>query len=440
MNIYNQQSITSQSGCGSIKNLMSAQEKVVDIGKIQSPKLITETGLLACHSLPDGKRRKIRYLSEGYSVYSIVSGQTTQRDINRMVSQCFSSICENYYKRCNLLETLIESDYSADDAFMKTMNSGPMYSTDCYQFVKDYMKKFGNESLVENTVLSKVENIMNGRCPPMDIYKQRPFMDVLGPYSYRIARGVKATAVLSALKYKFSIIECNMAYEIAYYDAILLLVGKENFNMIFGENKEKPFKISNDADDERTAIEFLLSVAVSHINNDATQRHLPPQTVQEGSVYYFRNHKDYIIKHPMGVDQGLNVMLVNKIEKCLYFTGFGLPGDGLIPQEINQEMVESFNHRGSDVIEEGLCEMYLTALDKKRARELRNKIITLDEFYANKGGWSKSCVEYLDIKKIKKHLGSLSIVAAQEMVDNVSRNPITRKRKRSTGCVDKYSK
>jgi hypothetical protein len=29
-----------------------------------------------------------------------------------------------------------------------------------------------------------------------------------------------------------------MAYEIAYYDAILLLVGKENFNMIFGGNKE----------------------------------------------------------------------------------------------------------------------------------------------------------------------------------------------------------
>ncbi|MDP0563072.1 MAG: hypothetical protein QS721_12425 [Candidatus Endonucleobacter sp. (ex Gigantidas childressi)] len=65
----------------------------------------------------------------------------------------------------------------------------------------------------------------------------------------------------------------------------------------------------------------------------------------------------------------------------------------------------------------------------------------MDEFYANEGGWSKPCEEYRDIKKIKKHLESLSIVAAvSEIVDNASRNPIARKRKFSARCADKHLK
>ena len=176
--------------------------------------------------LPDGKSRKIQQSQKSHSIHSIFSGETTQRDINILVSEHFSIFCKNYYKRNMELKKLIASDGPADELFMATMNSGPMYMTDCCRYVESYNDKFKNPELMKDTVLSDLLTLILRSCPPMDIYKQKPFMDRLDQYHYVVAAEVEAAEALSALNNMFSIIDCNMAYEITFYNIILLLVGK----------------------------------------------------------------------------------------------------------------------------------------------------------------------------------------------------------------------
>ena len=160
-----QQTIASVSG--NMKNLSVAQETAT--GNTQSPRYTPDRDPLAFNPLLRVKRKQILPLPERHSIHSVFAGTTTQRDLNRMVSQYFAIGCDKYYQRCSLLEELIESQSPVDELFMAALNSGPMYSTDCCRFVQTYVNKFSKHLLMKDTVLSDLEKIINESCPPMDI-------------------------------------------------------------------------------------------------------------------------------------------------------------------------------------------------------------------------------------------------------------------------------
>ncbi|GAA4648891.1 hypothetical protein GCM10023116_11650 [Kistimonas scapharcae] len=234
----------------------------------------------------------------------------------------------------------------------------------------------------------------------MDIYEQIPFMDRVGKSHYIVAEGVKATDALSALKNNFSIIDCNMAYEIAYYEVILALIGEDNFNKTFDRSSNTPLTIHIHGNSE-TSLKNFISIQEPPLNSDPSQQHLPPENLQKGKVYYFKNHKDYLDKHPKGAAQGFNVMLVKKRHNTPYFTAFGFPGCGFTPKEISDELLDLFNRSAFDDYQKESLYDNLTPSDKEAFDRLKEKTITLEELHANKGGWIRARGDYLDINKIK---------------------------------------
>ncbi|MCK5894913.1 MAG: hypothetical protein KAG53_11050 [Endozoicomonadaceae bacterium] len=374
---------------------------ITTISNEESPNNTTETTNFIPHLLPDKTSKQIRKLSKSHSIYSIFKGKTTQKDINVLASQCFSTFCQNYYQRYIQLQNLIESENPADELFITTINSVPMYSTDCCRYVQSYNNKFGNHSLIKNTILSDLIKLVQHGCPPMDIYKQISVMDHLGQFHYIVAAEVEATKALSALNNMFSIIDCNIAFQISYYNTILLLVGKKAFNHKFARQTETPLTININGV-KKTSLASFISIVNSPKNTDQIPKHIPPPTIQEGTIYYFKNHKDYFEKHPIGAGRDFNVMLVNKKDEHYYFTGFGLPGTGLSHQEISYELIDLFNRPAFDDFHIKSIFNKLSLQHQEEINRLRDKIITIEEFYDNKGGWLNMCSAYLDINKIKK--------------------------------------
>lgn len=362
----------------------------------------TKTDALTHNILPDGNIRKIQKSPESHSIHSIFSGETTQRNINRLASENFSIFCKNHYKRTMKLEELIASDSPADELFIATINSGPMYVTDCCRYVQSYKDKFKNHGLMKNTVLSDLVKLVMLTCPPMDIYKQKSFMDKLGQFHYVLAEDVEATEALSALNNTFSLIDCTMAYEIAFYNIILLLVGEEKFNKTFGNNVKTPLSVNCNGSFS-TPLEKYLSTDVTLLNDNYTEKLIRPSTAKEGTICYFCNHKDYEKKHPLGGRRGFNAMVVNTKDGCPYFTSFGLRGDGLKYKEICYELIKSFNLSIFD--DYCLPDLSLSFMNDEEVFSFKDKIITLREFYDNGGGLFRKPSVYLAVNKIKTNFG-----------------------------------
>lgn len=366
----------------------------------QHPGYIPDRDPPDLNPLPVAKRRHIQPLPEEHSVHSIFSGETTQQDVNRIVSRCFASGCGRYYQRYLLLEELIKSKSPEDELFMTALGSGPMYLTDCCRFVHTYVNKFKKHLLMKDTILSDLRKVKMTSCPPVDIHEQLPFMDLLGYAHYIVAEGTKATDALSALKNNFSIIDCNMAYEIAYYEAILELIGKNNFNKAFDRSSSTPLTIHLHGND-KTSLKNFMSEQKALPDDNPSQQHTPPENLQKGTVYYFRNHKDYLDKHPDGSAQGFNVMFVQKRHNIPCFTAFGFPESGLTPSEISNELLALFNRDPCDNCQGVPVYDNLAPTAKEAFDKLKEKTITLEELHANGGGWFRSQGEYLDINKIK---------------------------------------
>ena len=331
--------------------------------------------------------RRIQKLQAVDPAYPVCASKITSNDVDRMVSEFFATLCGEYYERCMKLDELIASDIPRSERFMEIMNAGPMYIQDYCRFVTSYRNKFKRPLLINNTALSDVIIIRNLNWPPRDIYGQRALMDVASARHYVVARGVKATEALSALKNTFCIIECSVAYQIAYYETILAIVGKEIFNERFDRDAELPLDVSVNAKlNIIRSVDPFLSWSERPRNDDNKPKYLPPLTVKKGHVYYFSNHKDYVKKHPIGEHSGLNVMLVNIIDECPYFTGFGLPKEGLKAQDIICKLVDRFNCSTEDDFQGLYHDVSPSA--KEQADRLKEKTITTEEFYANGAGWS----------------------------------------------------
>lgn len=387
---------------GSMKSQTLVKEQETDGGIRLVRRENSGSDVMDYYLLSEVGSRQVWQVPISHSIKSIILGETTQEDINEMVSQCFATHCDKYYRRCCLLTQLIAADNPSDTCFLGVINSGPMFATDCCRYLGFYVNKFGRDLFLENTVLrEELDRIVEGKCPPMDIYEQEPFLDVVSRYHYAVVEGGKATDALSALKNKFSIIDANMLCEMAYYEVVMLLIGEKNFNMIFERGAKKHFSISSQGI-VRGAINGLMSSYSVADNDDPTQKYSPPLTAKKGTLYYVSNHEDYKNKHPFCVASGFHCMLVNKADERLYFTTFGVSGCGLKPNEISEKLVRLFNRPTVYDFNNNAVFSKIKELWGRRYDEVKNKIITLDDFYANKGGWWHKGQKnyYLDINEV----------------------------------------
>jgi hypothetical protein len=121
-----------------------------------------------------------------------------------------------------------------------------------------------------------------------------------------------------------------MAYQLAYYKALLKIWGAPKFDTIFGENKNQPmFALETSATKLQPFVEYTLISA---------------RSLDVGNNFYIHNHILYTYKDKNGEAKGFNLLVMenNGVDEPK-FIGFGLNPDGLTAREIREELINQFN-------------------------------------------------------------------------------------------------
>ncbi len=387
------------------KSSVSSETETVPLA-IPAPPVETLTPEIRIHSR--GVKHDESFEHKAF-IKSLFSGSFKQKDLDRMVSKIFMEECENYNRRYLRLCELKQSDCTLDQkAALDLFNQGPMYDTHCNVFRHHFLERFPESEPIKQTLLYDQSNILRQSIPPTDIYTKEPLMDIKGHLHYVAKQGQKASDALQCLRETFCLIDCNIIYQYAYYRALLKIVGKKAFNKMFSHNKDRALSVSLNGNSE-TPLRNFMSYRKIPVRQDT--KHIPPEGVQYGTLYYFKNHKDYLRKHPEGAAQGYNVMLSQKKHRVSLFTALGFPGAGLSFDQIAEILLDRYNQSARDDFKTETLYETLTGERKEAFERLKESTITLDDLYANKGGWSPTGRgDYLDIEKLKRefiHLAPL---------------------------------
>ena len=316
-----------------------------------------------------GETRLSQYIIREHDLLDTIHSSTPENDtenqnkVSKLMSKLFSVFCENYYQRCKKIEEIISRDTPSDEEFIQQISCGPMYKSHCIRFIRQYIEKFGNHSLFSNTVLAdltqkpglldvagknlfeteatNLERLRRMDCPVTRLSDGKQFMKSISYKKYVADEDISATEILDAMLNEFSWIDCNMAYEIVHYLLTFIISrGEKLYDKLF--SKEGIGLITIDINGmEDTPLWKMMRSSSAHRGTDHQTE--PPASVEYGTVYYFKNHTDYLKKHPQGPFQGHNVILVEKESGIPTFTAFGLSGKGLNAQQIKEQLVDQFN-------------------------------------------------------------------------------------------------
>ncbi|GFR96916.1 hypothetical protein ElyMa_002732400 [Elysia marginata] len=320
-----------------------------------------------------------------------------QKKVDKLMSELFSIFCENYHKRCTKLQELINCETPSDEQFIQQISCGPIYKTDCIRFIRQYIEKFGNQSLFKETALSDLEQMANKSLPVTRLRDGKQFMKAVSYMKYVADENIPATEVLDAMLNQVSWIDCNIAYEIVFYLLIYIIVGATRFNHLFSKEGIGLITIS---------INGMKGSPLWHVarsrpkDNKNEQQENPPENPQYGTVYYYKNHQDYLKKHPNGSFQGHNLILVDKELGEPTFTALGLSGKGLRTQEIEKQLIEQFNCDPFDDFHGDDMHGAADSEDIINMNKLRYKIISREDLHANGGGWIGGSTAYLHLKAL----------------------------------------
>ena len=320
-----------------------------------------------------------------------------QKKVDKLMSELFSIFCENYHQRCTKIKEIINSQAPSDQQFIQQISCGPIYKSHCICFIRQYFEKFGNQSLFSGTVLEDLEQMTNKSCPVIQLSDGQPFMKAISYMKYVADENIPATEILDAMLHQISWIDCNMAYEIVFYLLIFILVGSDRFNHLF--SIEGIGLITIDINGMKGSPLWQLIRSRPTDSHDAQHKN-PPKNLEYGTVYYSKNHTDYLKKHPNGSTQGDNIILVDKESGEPTFTAFGLSGKGLNTREIEQYLLDQFNCDPFDDFHGDDMHGAADSEDVINMKKLRHKIITREDLHANGGGWSGGSGAFLHLKAL----------------------------------------
>ncbi|WP_211829872.1 hypothetical protein [Kistimonas asteriae] len=340
---------------------------------------------------------------ENSLINALFSGKLTQRDIDRMLSRYFAQECDRYYRRYTELCELKKTDCTLDEErALSLLNEGPIYDTDCHIFRHHFLERYPDSEKFKTTLFADLGNTLRNTKPPTDIYEKQPLMNKKGFLHYIAKPDQKAANALECLTGKFCNIDCNIIYQLVIYRLISIFVKDEiKFNRLFPSNTDRALSVHYQGNSQ-TPLKFFISYRNTPFHSEL--KHSPPKDVKYGTVYYFKNHKDYLGKHPHGAAMGFNVMLSDKRHGLCRFTALGFPGAGLTPEEITEELLTLYNRPSSDDFKTEARYEDLSEKEKETFDRLKESTITIDDLYENNGGWVTGRGDYLDIEKLKREL------------------------------------
>lgn len=243
-----------------------------------------------------------------------------QETLNKLVLEKFTPIVAKYYERMSKVGKQINTDDGSS-----SLSHGYWYRNDYLEILDLYVKK-GSKWAKKQMVLFSDEKLVPRGYIASPYFKRKG----LG-YAYHLRKNAEPSQALKSLEEFLVFIDCSIAYQLAYYLAVLEFLGTEKFNRYFlNFDTKKPFF---SLDTTKTKLFNLLET----VSIDITENQL-------GSFFYLKNHPFYVWKNPHGYGQGYNLLHsgTNEHGEKLYI-GFGLPAEGLSVEGIKEILVEDFN-------------------------------------------------------------------------------------------------
>ncbi len=160
--------------------------------------------------------------------------------------------------------------------------------------------------------------------------------------AYRLKDGVLPSEGIKAVRQTLCTIDCLEGVELAYYEALLEILGVARFNDFFRADGPNP--LSFDPDLKRTPlISFMIIKDVS-----GSLGKLGDRPVDEGDSVHFRNAPLYHLRHPEEEWGGLHAICTQSNSRSgrdQKFTGFGTPAEGFTEDQIFDLFAHEFNKK-----------------------------------------------------------------------------------------------
>ena len=238
----------------------------------------------------------------------------SQQDLNLAVLAEFKKIVADYDERLNDAQTKPKNEA------IKILEKGFWYASDYFDLLTKYDQ---NKRL---SWLKEKDAFIHGFSHSCDLVSSKETSQK-GHY-YLNAQPSK---VLHDFGDKLIFIDCAIAYELAYYRAMLSMLGENKFNKF----------INNHLNNDLAFFSYHMDKTfLALVTNSVKFTNIPGEI---GSNYYFFNHPLFSFKHHHNHFSGIHVIVLDDNNDVKRFIGLGLPPKGLTAQEIETLLVNKFN-------------------------------------------------------------------------------------------------
>jgi hypothetical protein len=253
--------------------------------------------------------------------------QCTQAAVNERFVHHFRCIVSSYAERSHRK--------SRED-----LGSGPWYSLDYTLALKEMGKEGRYKWVLEKDKCTK-------GLPPVG---WTPSIHSKKSFHYQVGFDISAGQALENMKKKeVSFIDCGMAVQLAAYETLLEILGKERFDKLFGASHPtmsvNPFPL-----DLYTLASETALYGLGFFKRVKSDRKTTPPIFGESA--YFFNHPLYKLKHPVESGGGWHTLCISGEDvprEQKKYLGFGLPKEGLTEEQIINHLIDLFNQPPLDL-------------------------------------------------------------------------------------------
>ncbi len=257
-----------------------------------------------------------------------------------------------------------DDDFFSEFSYFQMLNSMPIISSQSISISKE--KVSAVESSLSKAVISALTSIMtntkkefSGVWYPTDLkkffsenskempveywtgYASEDYFNKKGVFTFMLKDGKSPSEAVNTLIIGPSVLDCGNTTQLAYYKAILDVVGSEKFDVLFSDETFKLTITQNGITDSKSPISYFSDYTSA--SKKQLSGYIGKRPLKIGEECHFEVIKFYGNKHPTGFAGGWNVVYVgnNELDEQLFVAhGFESP---MTEKEINKLLVELYN-------------------------------------------------------------------------------------------------
>jgi hypothetical protein len=173
-----------------------------------------------------------------------------------------------------------------------------------------------------------------------------------------------------------ALLDCGSTREVAFYQALLEVLGDEKFNKLFERKSHCPLQIGTGQANPISCLFEKVQLRSS-------------QEIQKGDFCHMTTIQEYMAKHPAGNSRGFNVICCDTDAAAKKYLGLGLDPEGVDLEGIEKHLFNAFNATPIEesFLSEEIWNMHFTQYmlrDEKKSRELmaslKERTVNWEEF------------------------------------------------------------